>query len=178
VHQEDSCQALGIDPENNQRKAKYEAFGGPTLTKVAALIDAWAPDGAAQLDALLDQLVFTVAIGNADAHGKNIALLHPAPGQISLAPLYDTVPTVMWPKLRTQAAMTVNGRTDLRQISLDDIAAEARRWSLDPIHSRARAADVCGRLLATLDADRINIDTPALSAVAERLRRLLSGSAK
>jgi drug/metabolite transporter (DMT)-like permease len=57
---------------------------------------------------LLERAVFTVVIGDADAHGKNVSLLHPTPGRISLAPLYDTVPTALWPSLRPTAAMLVN----------------------------------------------------------------------
>jgi serine/threonine-protein kinase HipA len=70
IHQEDSCQALGVDPEQNRRLAKYEEYGGPRLAQSAALLDAWGGEGFDELGALLDQVVFTVAIGNADAHGK------------------------------------------------------------------------------------------------------------
>lgn len=53
---------------------------------------------------LLGAATFTVLIGNADAHGKNVALLHPSPDRVALAPLYDMVPTVFWPTLRKRAA--------------------------------------------------------------------------
>jgi serine/threonine-protein kinase HipA len=177
IHQEDTCQALGIDPEKNNRRGKYEAFGGPTLVSIASLLDRWATDGPAQLDALLAHLVFTVAICNADAHGKNLALLHRSPGHIELAPLYDTVPTVLWSSLRTNAAMTVNGKAGLPQIALDDLAAEAASWSLDPQAARARATELCERLLSVLETDAIDIDTPALVVVADRLRALLASPA-
>jgi serine/threonine-protein kinase HipA len=173
VHQEDACQALGIDPSAHQGKAKYEAFGGPSFAGIARLLDAWSLDGPAQLDALLGALAFTVAIGNADAHGKNLALLHPTPGQVELAPLYDTVPTVLWPRLRSRAAMTVAGQDDLRRISLDDIAAEAKRWALDQVRARALAVDVSERLLAVLEAGKVDVDTRALAVTETRLKKLL-----
>jgi len=173
LHQEDACQALGVDPEANQRKAKYEAYGGPTLNAIAGLLDQWAVDGPAELGALLAQVVFTVAIGNADAHGKNIALLHPDPGHITLAPLYDTVPTVLWPKLRPYAAMTINGKADLRTIDLDDVVAEAQRWALSPSWARSRAASIAERMLAALHEDAVDVDTPALEVITARLERLL-----
>lgn len=173
IHQEDACQALGVDPERNQRKAKYQAFGGPSYLDIARLLDAWSSDGRAELERLLGHVVFTVAIGNADAHGKNIALLHVAPGEIALAPLYDTVPTALWPRLRTDAAMFVGGRTDLRQISLDDVAAEARAWSLDPGRARVLAVDVCEQVLGVIESGGVDVDSPALDLVAARVRKLL-----
>ncbi len=62
-------------------------------------------------------VAFTVTIGNADAHGKNLGFVHRQPGAVSLAPLYDTVPTVLWPNLRTRRAMTVNHQRELSSIT-------------------------------------------------------------
>lgn len=72
-----------------------------------------------------------MVIGNADAHGKNLALLHPAPTHITLTPLYDTVPTVLWPRLRKTTAMTVNGRNQVDRITAGDLVAEAEQWSVN-----------------------------------------------
>ena len=110
VHQEDLLQALGIDPDGRQRRAKYEAGGGPRLKNAAELLDSYAPDPPAQLDRLASIATFTAIIGNADAHAKNLALLHRSPQEIELAPLYDTVPTAPWPKLRSEAAMAIGAR--------------------------------------------------------------------
>ncbi len=174
VHQEDTCQALGIDPENNRGLAKYEEYGGPTLARIASLLDAWGGQGSENLDALLDQLVFTVAIGNADAHGKNVSLLHPDPARITLAPLYDTVPTMLWPKLRPNTAMKVNGRADLPRITMGDIVAEAERWNMQPRRAHAGAVAIAERLLDVLRADEVDVDTPALRPIADRLVALLA----
>jgi hypothetical protein len=83
-------------------------------------------------------VTFTVVIGNADAHGKNLSLLHPTAGMVTLAPLYDTVPTAMWPRLGDRAAMTINSKSALAAVTLDDIVAEAARWSLDRPRRRNR----------------------------------------
>lgn len=132
VHQEDVCQALGRNPEANRGKGKYEYAGGPSLADIADLLDRYAVDGVGELRRLVAAVTFNTVIGNADAHGKNISLLHVKPGVIELAPLYDTVPTALWPRLPTRAAMTVNGRNQLGDIGLADVVAEARRWPLDP----------------------------------------------
>ena len=68
-----------------------------------------------------------------------MALAHTGPGLVPLAPLYDTVPTVLWPSLRATRAMTVNGKANLDDIGPADIAAEAARWPLDGTVARSAA---------------------------------------
>ena len=172
VHQEDACQALGRDPEASRGKGKYEAFGGPALAEVARVLDRWAADPLRELERLVAVITFTAAIGNADAHGKNVSLLHTAPGQVSLAPLYDTVPTVMWPRLPDRAAMRINGKDKLSAVTLDDIVAEAASWRLAPQTARRTATDTAESLLAALSAG----DAPEelTEVVRTRLRALLA----
>jgi serine/threonine-protein kinase HipA len=146
VHQEDVCQALGIDPAAHDGRAKYEQYGGPTLAQIASLLNAFAVDPSSELTRLLERVTFALVIGDADAHGKNISLLHPDPAHVSLAPLYDAVPTALWPTLRPTAAMRVNGRDRLTNISADDVTREARRWGLAEHHARSTVAELCGRL--------------------------------
>lgn len=69
VHQEDSCQALGMDIDAQQGRGKYEQFGGPSFAPLAALMDRYGDPITAQAW-LLRTAAFTFAIGNADGHGK------------------------------------------------------------------------------------------------------------
>jgi serine/threonine-protein kinase HipA len=176
IHQEDSCQALGIDPDENQRRAKYQRFGGPALRDVAGLLDQWAADPEAELLTLADAASFTAAIGNADAHGKNVALLHPQPGIVELAPLYDTVPTILWPNLRAEAAMSVAGVWPMTAISVADLVDEASSWGLSRAVVRRRVIETLERLRSVLGD--IDVETPAREAVGERLSGLLGDSAQ
>jgi serine/threonine-protein kinase HipA len=146
VHQEDTCQALGIDPAGQRGQAKYQSHGGPAMAGIAELLNAYAPDPTSQLRALLQRLTFTVVIGDADAHGKNISLLHPDEGHVTLAPLYDTVPTQLWPTLRSTAALHVNGRDQLATITAEDLIDEARRWGLSPRAGAQTVAELSDRL--------------------------------
>jgi serine/threonine-protein kinase HipA len=130
LHAEDAGQALGRDPEAARGRGQYESSGGPSLRAVAALLAAHAEDPDRELTRLVVAATFTVLIGNADAHGRNLALLHPRPGVVALAPLYDTVPTTSWSTARTDAAMSVNGRWALRSLTLDDLEAEGASWGL------------------------------------------------
>lgn len=172
LHQEDACQALGVNPEGHQGRAKYQRDGGPSLRDVADVLTAWGSASEESLLDLLDRVLFTLVIGDANAHGKNLALLHVAPGQVHLAPLYDTVPTALWPSLRTEAAMSVDGRYDLRTITIEDVVREARSWGLGAETTRRHLDDVLARLTAAL-ADGASRDDPRVTdLVATRLARL------
>lgn len=176
VHQEDACQALGIDAEANGRRAKYEAFGGPSYAQVAKVLERYAADPVAELEQLARSMAYTVGIGNADAHGKNLALVHDTPATARLAPLYDTVPTLCWERLPAAAAMSVNGRRELRLgrpgvITGADLVAEARRWLLD----EARASTAITDLLVDLTDAAGQLDLPGEVAdlVVDRCSSLL-----
>jgi serine/threonine-protein kinase HipA len=73
---EDACQALGRDWEEHRGRGKYERHGGPSFVEIARLLDEYSSSGIEQLRRLLSVATFTVAIGNADAHGKNLSLVH------------------------------------------------------------------------------------------------------
>lgn len=174
VHQEDVCQALAVDPNENRHRAKYERGGGPTLRQVAGLLDSYADDPEAQLDRLTAIIAFTVVTGNADAHGKNLALLHPGPERIELAPLYDTVPTALWPKLRSDAAMSIGGQVSLPDVTLDDIAREAAAWHHPPDRARAVAVETVERVLGAIDEGRIPPDSELARLVRAQAHPILS----
>jgi len=100
-HAEDLCQALGRLPD-----LKYESEGGPGLGDVFALLQRHAIHPAPDRLALLRWTVFNTLILNADAHGKNLSLLH-EPGGVRLAPFYDLLCTAAYPDLASRLAMKV-----------------------------------------------------------------------
>lgn len=161
THQEDVCQALAIDPDARRGRAKYERDGGPSLRQVASLLDRFAGDGIDQMRRLLATLLFNVLTGNADAHGKNISLLHDPLGTTRLAPLYDIVPTVLWPNLRTEAAMTVGGATDIHRITRADVLRETAAWRLPATVAEATIDATCAAVITALPA--VAADQPALA---------------
>lgn len=161
IHQEDACQALNVDVGVERGRGKYERSGGPEFRQIAELLDVHSADPLGELTRLVRAATFTVLVGNADAHGKNVGLVHPTPEHIELAPLYDTVPTVLLPGLRTSAAMTVNRMENLELISLDDFEAEAKQWKLDPGRARRAALEVAEQL----------IEAAACTPIPEDLRR-------
>ena len=155
LHQEDACQALGRDPEAVHGQGKYQHAGGPALAEIARLLDLYATDPIEELKHLVSAVTFNVCTGNADAHGKNVSFLYEKPGQLRLAPLYDTVPTALWPRLRTRAAMTINGQAELGGVMRADVVAEARRWPLAPDVAQAVATTTAEGVLSALDATAV-----------------------
>lgn len=149
LHQEDLCQALAIDVSRSD--AKYEAYGGPSLRQVADVLDRF--NGTiGEFDRLVQAMTFNIVIGNADAHGRNLSLLHSDLGQISLAPLYDVVSTIHYPSVSTpdgdrpvstDLAMRINSLTSLAAVTVDDLVEEAASWPYPAL----RARDVVRRLL-------------------------------
>jgi serine/threonine-protein kinase HipA len=105
IHQEDFCQALGFPPER-----KYQQEGGPLLRDCIAMLREWSTAPVLDVRDFLDGLIFSVLIGNADAHGKNYSLLY-RDGQRRLAPFYDLICTLAWPELSKVPAMKI-GQSD------------------------------------------------------------------
>jgi serine/threonine-protein kinase HipA len=162
IHQEDSCQALARDPEANRGRGKYESAGGPSLMEIAGLLDRYAADPASELERLVAVVTFTILIGNADAHGKNLSLLHPTAENVEFAPLYDTVPTMLWPGLRDDVAMSVNHRWKLASLTIEDVANEAARWRLDASRVREVASATVEELAAAVDELEAGLPLQAL----------------
>lgn len=169
IHQEDVCQALGLNAQANYGKAKYESHGGPGLVRIGELLDHHASDPERELIRLVKAVTFTAIIGNGDAHAKNLSLLHTAPGIVELAPLYDTVPTVLWPNLPDRAAMHIGGVTRLSSVTVEDVVAEAERWHVDPATAEDAVVDVVTRALGMLDTMPENL----AHAISARTRKLL-----
>lgn len=109
VHQEDFCQALAVPPER-----KYQGEGGPSLAQCFGVLDACARPALDRLE-LLRRVIFNYLIGNADAHGKNFALLHEAEGP-RLAPAYDLLCTTVYHEHSERMAMSIGGKDRFSQV--------------------------------------------------------------
>jgi serine/threonine-protein kinase HipA len=104
LHQEDFCQALGVEAN-----LKYEESGGPTLLAIWRLLRSHSSAPAVDGRQLLRWIAFNFLIGNADAHGKNLALLYNETGSVRLAPFYDLLCTTVYPELDQRMAMRLGG---------------------------------------------------------------------
>ncbi len=115
-----------------------------------------------------------MSIGNADAHGKNISLLHTQPGSVALAPLYDTVPTVMWPALRDRTAMSIGAAIDLGDITFEDLMNEVKRWGLSDLYAHEALTQTLEKIVAACDMVTDSGNLPISRAVKERAKKLLT----
>jgi serine/threonine-protein kinase HipA len=157
VHQEDFCQATGTVPDN-----KYEEDGGPSLRRIAELLEATATPGA--LDDLLRAVTVNVLIGNGDAHAKNFSLLHHPSGARTLAPLYDLLCTMHYGD--DHLALYIDNVQRTHRVTADRIANEATRWGLSRAHAIAVIADVVDRSSGAIAAAREDIDGVSADLVA------------
>lgn len=92
VHQEDFCQILGISPEG-----KYEAEDGPGAVDALKAIARWSTRPLVDQRRFVEALALNWAIVGTDGHAKNYSMLL-APGQARLAPLYDLISALPYPK--------------------------------------------------------------------------------
>lgn len=173
IHQEDLCQALARSPQAMRGRGKYQDAGGPSLREAAQLLDRYAARPREQLDRLLAAVTFTVLIGNADAHGKNLALLHPTVETVELAPLYDTVPTVLWPRLPTRGAMSIGGGWELDSITAENLVGEAASWRHERLRAQRIVTETTERLRTA--ATELRPESAVRRHVSQRAERLLAG---
>lgn len=145
LHQEDFCQTLGFPPER-----KYQAEGGPTLGDCISLLRDWSTAPVLDIPDFINGLIFNVLIGNADAHGKNYALLYVG-GERRLSPCYDLVCTLVWPNLSRNLAMKIGGCDSVNAFTIGDWKKMAKKTGLGWPMIRERMAKSCDRVLDKLD---------------------------
>jgi serine/threonine-protein kinase HipA len=115
LHQEDFCQALGV-----QSEMKYQNEGGPNLSQCFELVRRMTRPSAPQILTLLDYMIFNTLIGNHDAHAKNFSLLYRNKTSV-VAPLYDVLSTTIYPTLSSKMAMKSGNTYKFNEV-------QARHW--------------------------------------------------
>ncbi|WP_309615702.1 HipA domain-containing protein [Salinibacterium sp.] len=181
-HQEDLAQALGLDWRNGDAKFQDHRLpsrkGRPSARLIGELLGS-IPGGGRAAEDWLRQLVYHVAIGNNDAHAKNVALLHLATGT-QLTEIYDAVPNLFQEgRIDWNLALSVGGTFDHRKISVEALTAEALSWG---VLSRQRIPTAIDETLAALEAGVRAITPPNLASkgMPERIQwnvnRLQSGA--
>jgi serine/threonine-protein kinase HipA len=181
-HQEDLAQAMGLDWRATD--VKFQEPDWPTdprratARRIGELLGS-IPGGDAAVEQWLRQLTFHVAIGNNDAHAKNVALMH-LPSGTELSEVYDALPNLFQDGLiKWDLALAVDGVFDHRRMSVERILAESKSWS---VIAAARAEAIVGNTLETLAEALGAVEPPTgtSAGLAEHLQwtvqRLLAGS--
>ena len=144
ILQEDFCQAMGVPAEE-----KYESDGGPSAVRCFCFLRD-AGFGFAALAGFVDALAFNFIVGNADAHAKNFSLLY-RDGNASLAPLYDTLSTAVYPNLTPRMAMGIGGARDFGEVTAASFDAFAMKCDINPKFVRDRIARLSDGLAGAMD---------------------------
>jgi serine/threonine-protein kinase HipA len=153
IHQEDFCQATAVLPD-----MKYEEDGGPSLSRIASIVQAVAPPDS--LERLVRAVTVNVLIGNGDAHAKNFSLLHEESGRLSLAPAYDVMSTLVYGDDRL--ALYIDKVRRINRVTAERIVNEAASWGMSGGRAAEIVDDILARASEAIDASRG--ETPDLPA--------------
>jgi serine/threonine-protein kinase HipA len=124
------------------------------------------------MQAFVTILVVNVAIGNADAHARNLSLVHRPDGSVRLAPAYDVIPTYHYPSHSRHLAQPVD-RDVLRPESVTGahLRAEVASWGIPGLEAKLDAAyERVEHALAAVDLPIASDPLEELLGQFERLR--------
>lgn len=163
LHQEDFCQALGLDPQAKYESTVESERHGSRLKRIARAAAARAHDPDAFRIALLEAVTFNVVIGNGDAHSKNYSVMIARDGSVALAPVYDVAPTFYLDSRYRGSGHIINGKTSVDSVEVEDLVGEAASWGTS--ERRARVA-----VTACLERIRAAVDLVPLPPGAEQVK--------
>jgi serine/threonine-protein kinase HipA len=172
VHQEDMCQALGM------RTGEKYAIGRPS-DRMARTLRRWADDPTAEIRMLFRQIAFRCAVGDEDGHGKNYSLLLDG-GRVRLAPLYDSLCTLVYPDLTRKMAAKIGNQETLDKVDRAALTAEAKAMGIPQIEAEEVLTELATDVRIALEG----VDEALLrgwrsgqvvETIASRLDRLDSG---
>jgi serine/threonine-protein kinase HipA len=126
VHQEDFCQVMGIPGI-----MKYQQEGGPSLNDCIETIRKYSDNVITDTRSLLNWMVFNVLVGNCDSHGKNLAFVYKQ-GKTLLAPHYDLVSTINYPRVSKNLAMSIGDEQNVHNIRRSCWINQAQRMGIRP----------------------------------------------
>lgn len=120
IHQEDCCQACGVNPE-----LKYEHDGGPGFKQIRDLLVKHVRQPIDDIATLVKLCIFNYLIGNCDAHAKNLSILQNVDGTVSLAPAYDLISTSIYDgrygsRLSRNMGMRIGIHENIDKVNFDD----------------------------------------------------------
>lgn len=180
IHQEDTCQALGVPPDR-----KYQNRGGPSPKDLATLLRSVMPPRAAEaaVARFLDALIWNWLIAGTDAHAKNYSLLLSG-GEVRLAPLYDIASALPYGthEHKLRFAMKIGGDYGVypRRYTWDKAAADLGLNADAVLERVVRLANAAPDAFADAanEPDVVALDRPMptrlVDLVADRAKRCLA----
>jgi serine/threonine-protein kinase HipA len=168
IHQEDLCMALGVRPGEKYATSHRSKT---SLSHLASVVYENSATPEEDIQAFLTVLVVNVAIGNADAHARNLSLLHLPEGSVRLAPAYDVIPTYHYPGHSCHLAQPVD-RDVLRPESVTGahLRGEVESWGIPGMGVALDAA--YGRVEHALETTDLPLSSPPLEELLGQYERL------
>ena len=162
LHQEDFCQALGLQPFYKYQPSSVAA---DYIEYAADLIDDASDAPVEDRLEFAKRLVFNYAVGNADAHLKNSSLLYnEAWTGRRLAPMYD-VTCIPLSGYSTRMPFDIGSHRELAEIDARDIMAIALSCDI-PLSAFNQ---VVREVIAGLEAPSFDAEDEAVATMAERV---------
>ncbi|MCJ1674836.1 HipA domain-containing protein [Rathayibacter sp. VKM Ac-2929] len=160
LHAEDLAQALGVDVAR-----KYSVTAAQIVEKLRS-VDATG----GVVRAFLRQLAFNVLLGNADAHAKNYSVLL-RPDAVSLAPIYDAVPTGLYPAFDQELAMRIAGARFPQAVTQNHWRKLARTSGIDEEEVVTLVEEVARGVAARNDTAWRTLDDDQATLLKETVER-------
>ena len=172
VHQEDTCQALSIQPTR-----KYQSDGGPGVRDIVDLLKTFSSKPREDIGTFLDAVYYNWLIAGTDAHAKNYALLIASAGQVRLAPLYDIASILPYPDIDIQKArssMKIGNEYRLTNIGKYQWQKLAQGVGVDADALTARIVEIADAVLenipeVTKRTKKERLEHPLIDRLAKKL---------
>lgn len=145
LHAEDGCQLTGRLSRN-----KYARQNAPTYMDLCAVLNRASANPLEDREALFRWAMANAAIGNYDAHAKNISVVYVTPDRVRLAPAYDVVVTAVYEHLDRDFALHFCGTTLPQALTPASLRVAAREFSLPAARVTELADDVVRLVRSTL----------------------------
>jgi serine/threonine-protein kinase HipA len=174
-HQEDFCQALGYP-----YSSKYEKEGGPSFSECVKLVRDHL--GILAVNSLIDWYLFNLFMGNSDAHGKNISILHGRESR-NLAPFYDLICTRAYERLDRKLAMACGRQFDPDLIDSNDLKVLAQETGVTFRFLRTRMQRIWENIRTAMgqaksDFEDQGFDSKLIQQVEQSLQKIQKGLVK
>ena len=130
-HQEDMCQALGVNPAT-----KYQSEGGPSIEQIANEVLRYATGPEVDKAKFAEMIAFNFLVLGTDAHAKNFSVVHLPGRRMYLAPMYDVLSFVPYDndeheRRRLRMAMKIGGYYKFSEIQPRHWERQAKLMQMD-----------------------------------------------
>lgn len=176
IHQEDFCQALGINMLNKYANIKEEKGTDPSYKKFVNILMTYAEDPIYEIKVLAKQMVTNFLLGNYDSHAKNYSIIHNQNHSISMAPMYDVVPIAEVEPKTKYLSLRINHKIKTSEINREDLFLEIRSWGIPVKIAKSILDECCNKLIEgvyAVSSKYPNASEKHAEKVIERINNLL-----